>query len=93
MKKIEKRGGGEGAKEDAQEKTGSQLVLQMHVQLMREIRRQKDAPASISTASLRTGIEKVADKDEAWLKRAWAVFDGTKRRGHVLRPPLRRCIL
>jgi hypothetical protein len=87
MKKNEHKGGGEGGKKDAKDKTATQLALQMQAKLMREIRRQKDAPASISTAQLRATIDKIAENDAAWLKnachwqdsRAFSSFQGKAR--------------
>jgi hypothetical protein len=59
----------------------------MQSKLMRELRRQKDAPASINSTSLRAAIDMVAEKDGAWLKnachwqdsRAFASFQGKAR--------------
>ncbi len=87
MKKQESKGGGEGGKKDAKEKTATQLALQMQAKLMREIRRQKDAPLSISSSQLRASIDKIAESDTAWLKnachwqdsRAFSSFQGKAR--------------
>jgi hypothetical protein len=76
-----------GGKKDAKDKSTSQLVLQMQAKLMREIRRQKDAPASVSSAQLRAAIDKIAESDTAWLKnachwqdsRAFSSFQGKAR--------------
>jgi hypothetical protein len=68
-KKEEKKTDG-GGKKEAKEKTNTQLALQMQAKLMRELRRQKDAPASVSTAALRKAIDAVAEKDSNWLKNA-----------------------
>jgi hypothetical protein len=95
-KKDERKTDGGGKKKDAIEKTSSQLALQMQAKLMREIRRQKDAPASISTAQLRASIDKVAEKDAAWLKnachwqdsRAYASFQGKARHLEIDLTPL-----
>jgi hypothetical protein len=66
-KKKEKEAQG---KKEAKEKTNSQLALQMQAKLMRELRRQKDAPASVSSAALRKAIDAIAEKDSNWLKNA-----------------------
>ena len=57
-------------KKEGKETSNSQLALQMQAKLMRELRRQKDAPASVSTSALRAAPDAVATKDPNWLKNA-----------------------
>jgi hypothetical protein len=65
-----KKDKGSQAKKEGKDKSNSQLALQMQAKLMRELRRQKDAPASVSSAALRKAIDAVAEKDSNWLKNA-----------------------
>ena len=87
MQKNENKGGGGGGKKDAKEKTSSQLALQMQAKLMRELRKQKDAPVSVNITVLRRAIDDIATNDANWLKnachwqdsRAYASFLGKAR--------------
>jgi hypothetical protein len=70
-KKDEKEGGGAGGgRKEAKDKSITQLALQMQAKLMRELRKQKDAPSSVNTTALRRAIDDIATKDSNWLKNA-----------------------
>jgi hypothetical protein len=80
-------GGGVGGKKEGKDKSAAQLALQMQAKLMRELRKQKDAPASVNSTVLRRAIDDIATKDANWLKnachwqdsRAYASFLGKAR--------------
>ena len=84
-KKEEKKGEGTGG--DRKDKSNTQLALQMQAKLMRELRKQKDAPISVNITALRKAIDDIATKDTNWLKnachwqdsRAYASFLGKAR--------------
>ncbi len=90
-KKEDKEGaggaGGAGGKKEGKDKSTTQLALQMQAKLMRELRKQKDAPASVNITALRRAIDDIATRDANWLKnachwqdsRAYASFVGKSR--------------